>query len=56
MTFTGTGKRVPQRIAWDAGDAAYVAAIDNEEVEDVDLFEITDPAAPELIAETGLPG
>src|ERR671914_1484044 len=43
-------------IAWDAGDDAYAAAIDNEEVEDVDLFEITDPANPELIAETGLPG
>jgi hypothetical protein len=43
-------------IAWDAGDDAYVAAIDNEEVEDVDLFEITNPAAPELIAETELPG
>jgi hypothetical protein len=43
-------------IAWDAGDDAYAAAIDNEEVEDVDLFEITNPAAPELIAETELPG
>ena len=44
-------------IAWDAGDGdAYVAAIDNEELEDVDLFEITDPRNPELIAETDLPG
>jgi hypothetical protein len=44
-------------IAWDTGDGeAYVAAIDNEEVEDVDLFEITDPTSPELVAETDLPG
>src|ERR671911_317625 len=44
-------------IAWDAGDGdAYAAAIDNEEVEDVDLFEITDPRNPVLVAETDLPG
>jgi hypothetical protein len=33
-------------IAWDAGDRAFAAAIDNEEIEDVDLFEITDPSNP----------
>jgi hypothetical protein len=43
-------------IAWDAGSKAYVAAIDNEEVEDVDIFEITNPRAPRKIAETNLPG
>ena len=43
-------------IAWDAGSRAFVAAIDNEEVEDVDLFEITDPRKPKLLAETSLPG
>jgi hypothetical protein len=44
-------------IAWDAGNGnAYVAAIDNEELTDVDLFDITDPANPELLAETRLPG
>ena len=43
-------------IAWDAGDNAYVAAIDNEELEDVDLFEITDPRNPVLLSETRLPG
>lgn len=42
-------------IAWDAGANAYVAAIDNEEFEDVDIFDITDPTNPELIAETNLP-
>jgi hypothetical protein len=43
-------------IAWDAGDTAYVAAIDNEELEDVDLFDITDPRNPVLLSETRLPG
>jgi hypothetical protein len=43
-------------IAWDAGTKAYVAAIDNEELEDVDLFEITDPRNPKLLSETRLPG
>jgi hypothetical protein len=43
-------------IAWDAGTKAYVAAIDNEELEDVDLFEITNPRSPKKLAETSLPG
>jgi hypothetical protein len=43
-------------IAWDAGTTAYVAAIDNEELEDVDLFDITDPRNPVLLSETSLPG
>jgi hypothetical protein len=43
-------------IAWDAGSKAYVAAIDNEELEDVDIFDITDPRNPVLIVETPLPG
>ncbi|WP_129664607.1 LVIVD repeat-containing protein [Phytoactinopolyspora endophytica] len=44
-------------IAWDTGEGnAYVAVIDNEEAEDVDLFDITDPRNPVLLAETELPG
>jgi hypothetical protein len=43
-------------IAWDAGRDAYVAAIDNNEIEDVDLFEITDPQNPVKVFETNLPG
>jgi hypothetical protein len=44
-------------IAWDAGDGnAYVAVIDNEELENVDIFDITDPGNPVLLAETRLPG
>jgi hypothetical protein len=42
-------------IAWNAGDKAYVAVIDNEENLDVDLVEITDPSNPVLLSETGLP-
>jgi hypothetical protein len=43
-------------IAWDAGDGdAYVAAIDNwDAIDDVDIFEITDPRNPVQVAETGL--
>jgi len=42
-------------IAWDAGDNAYVAAIDNNEAfDDVDIYEITDPRNPVLVSETGL--
>ena len=43
-------------IAWDAGPRAFVAAIDNEELKDVDLFEITNPRAPVKLSETNLPG
>jgi hypothetical protein len=43
-------------IAWDAGSKAYVAAIDNEEIEDVDIFEITNPRNPVKRSETRLPG
>jgi hypothetical protein len=43
-------------IAWDAGARAFVAAIDNEEIEDVDFFEITDPRNPVKVSETRLPG
>jgi hypothetical protein len=42
-------------MAWQAGDNAYVIAIDNDEdPNDLDFFDITDPSNPELIAETGI--
>jgi hypothetical protein len=42
-------------MAWQAGDAAYAIAIDNEEdPNDLDFFDITDPRNPELISETGI--
>jgi hypothetical protein len=43
-------------IAWDAGQRAFVAAIDNEELLDVDFFEITNPRRPVKLSETNLPG
>ena len=39
---------------WDAGDRAYLVAQDEEEFLDVDIFDITDPKHPKLIAELDL--
>ena len=41
-------------FAWDAGDRAYAAMVDNEESADVDIVDITDPRKPVLIAEYDL--
>ncbi len=41
-------------FAWDAGDRAYLVATDDEEATDVDIFDITDPKHPVLIAELDL--
>lgn len=42
-------------MAWQAGDKAFVIAIDNDEdPNDLDFFDITDPRNPVLIAETGI--
>jgi hypothetical protein len=41
-------------FAWQAGDRAFVVATDDEEAADVDIFEITDPKKPVLIAEFDL--
>jgi hypothetical protein len=52
----GRANEAHSAIAWDAGNRAFVAAIDNEELEDVDLYEITDPRNPVFLAHTRLPG
>ena len=39
---------------WDAGDRAFAVATDNEEFPDVDIFDITNPRRPRLIAEYDL--
>ena len=39
---------------WDAGDQAYLVATDDEEVTDVDIFDVTDPKRPVLIGEFNL--
>ena len=52
----GTAPRAHQShsaFGWDAGNRAFIAAGDNEELDDVDIIEITDPRNPRLIAETG---
>ena len=41
-------------FAWDAGDKAYAVMVDDEEVTDVDIVDITDPRRPVLIAEHDL--
>jgi hypothetical protein len=41
-------------FAWDAGDRAYVVVTDNEETADVDIFDITNPHRPRLVAEYDL--
>ena len=54
----GTGKKDAHEIhsvfAWDAGNKVYAAMVDNEEVEDVDIVNITNPRKPKLIAEYDL--
>jgi hypothetical protein len=42
-------------FAWQQGDNAYLIGVDDEELTDVDIYDITDPRHPRLIAETGLP-
>ena len=42
-------------FGWQAGNRAYAALIDNEDQYDVDILDITNPAAPVLISETGFP-
>ena len=39
---------------WDAGANAYLISVDDEEAEDVDIYDITDPRKPRLIAELDL--
>jgi hypothetical protein len=52
----GRANEAHSAIAWDAGSRAYVAAIDNEELNDVDFFEITNPRSPVFLTDTRLPG
>ena len=39
---------------WDAGDTAYLVAVDDMEATDVDIYDITDPKHPELVIEMDL--
>ena len=42
-------------LMWDAGSKAYAVMIDDMEDPDIDIVDITNPAKPKLISETGLP-
>jgi hypothetical protein len=57
-TASGEGKKGAHDIhsvfAWDAGDRAYAAIVDNDEAVDVDIMDITNPKAPFLTAEYDL--
>ncbi|MCI0345568.1 MAG: hypothetical protein L0221_09025 [Chloroflexi bacterium] len=46
--------RIHSAFAWQQGRAAYVVIVDDEELADVDIFNITDPSAPVQVAEVGL--
>jgi LVIVD repeat len=47
--------QIHSAFAWQQGKKAYVVIVDDEELTDVDIFDITDPRNPVQIAETGLP-
>jgi hypothetical protein len=50
----GTAHSAHTAFGWDAGGKAYVAVMDNQESDDIDIFDITDPRSPVMIRETGL--
>lgn len=58
FTVNGQGKKDANEIhsvfAWDAGDRAYAAIVDNEEAVDLDIMDITNPKKPFLTAEYDL--
>lgn len=49
-----TANQIHSAFAWQQGKNAYVVIVDDEELEDVDIFDITNPSAPVQIAEVGL--
>lgn len=46
--------QIHSAFAWQQGQKAYVVIVDDEELADVDIFDITNPSAPVQIAEVGL--
>ncbi|HZC99071.1 MAG TPA: PA domain-containing protein [Actinomycetes bacterium] len=48
-------RQVHNIYAWQDGNRAFAAIVDDEELRDVDILEITDPRNPVHISETGLP-
>lgn len=54
-TILPRARQVHNIYAWQDGSRAYAAIVDDEELLDVDILDITDPRNPVHIAETGLP-
>lgn len=52
-TFSATNQ-IHSAFAWQQGKKAYVVIVDDEELADVDIFDITNPSAPAQVAEVGL--
>ena len=50
----GDANQTHSVFIWDAGDHAYLVLQDENESNDVDIFDITDPKHPKLIAELDL--
>ncbi|MGH2356683.1 MAG: hypothetical protein ACRDGJ_01555, partial [Candidatus Limnocylindria bacterium] len=46
--------QIHSAFAWQQGRNAYVVIVDDEELLDVDIFDITNPSAPLQVAEVGL--
>ena len=52
--FEGAKNDYHSAMGWQQGGKAYVVGVDNFEFLDVDIFDVSDPTNPVLIAETGL--
>ncbi len=52
----GVAHQSHSAFGWQQGDRAYVVQVDNDEfgVTDLDIWDITNPAAPQFVVETGL--
>ncbi len=47
-------RQIHSAFAWQAGKRAFAVIVDNEEVTDVDILEITDPRKPTVIKEASI--
>ncbi len=52
--FVSAANQIHSAFAWQQGKHAYVVIVDDEELEDVDIFDITDPSRPVFIAQVSL--
>lgn len=52
----GVAHQSHSAFGWQQGDRAYVVQVDNDEFgeTDIDIWDITNPSSPQLVAETGL--